>query len=405
MKRLTIGLLTAGVMLLGGFGSMAAAQSAIEETTNERGEVTQIVKKGATHEGALYVAVGTLKVDGTVNGSIYCAAGSELEITGTVNGDVLCVGSKVRISGTVMQDVRLGGLSVSIDGKIGGDATIAAVERVEIGATAKVAGELQLHGGNVQVNGEIGKNAYLWVTKLQLGESARFMGNVKYSAEQEHAFNRDQVQGEVLYHHSGQEEDPIVATITMVVMLLVLAMLVAVIAPRFVERSSVIAREHIGLAILAGAAVVFITPIVAMLTLLTIVGMPVAVVLAALYVALLLMSGAFFAYFLGSLLFKQSKNVLVRMLAGVVFLAALLIIPVVNIVAFIATIIMGTGIAVRTLTHNYKAPRYSLNPPVPTPPLPSVLVENTTKSPRAAKHVKSTTKGKSTTSNAEQDIK
>lgn len=405
MKRLKIGLLAAGAVLLSGFGSMVAAQPAIEETANERGVATQVVKKGATHEGALYTAAGILKVEGTVNGSVYCAAGSEVEITGTVNGDVLCAGSKVHISGTITQDVRLAGVSVVIDGKIGGDATIAALEQVKIGTGAKVAGELQLHGGDVELNGEIGKNTHLWVTKLQVGESAKFMGDVQYSAEQEYAFDRERVQGGVLYHQPGQEEDPLVAIITMAVMLLVLAMLTAIIAPRFVERSSVIARENIGLAILAGVAVVFITPVVAILTLLTIVGMPIAIILIALYIALLSMSGAFFAYFLGSLLFKQSKNILVRMLAGVVFLAALLIIPVINIVAFIATIIMGSGIAVRTLTHNYKAPRYSLHPPVATPPLPGVLAENTTDSSKTVKRVKSTTKDKSTTSDAEQDTK
>ena len=76
---------------------MALAQGDLGGKLRSGRDVT--VPAGETVATDLYVAAGTVTVDGTVQGDLVVTGGS-LTLNGTVDGDVLAAGGTIRVGGT-----------------------------------------------------------------------------------------------------------------------------------------------------------------------------------------------------------------------------------------------------------------------------------------------------------------
>jgi len=108
------------------------------------------VNSGQTINGNLYLTGDNILVAGTVTGDLL-AAGSTLVISGTVENDAMIAGGNVIVTGTVMGDVRAAGGTVDINGKINGEVVVAG-GRVNIGPQAQITGDLMASGGEVIVD-------------------------------------------------------------------------------------------------------------------------------------------------------------------------------------------------------------------------------------------------------------
>lgn len=390
MKKAILGVIVSAAILFGVASVSVTAQSGEQMGAQDQSQAMEQnplqrqgyqLKKGEVHKGALYITGGSITVAGEVEGSIYCASEAPVVISGIVHGDVLCASANsVTITGEVKQDVRIAAAGdITINGVVRGDASLASQDAVSISEKAILTGDSQVYAGTAILNGMFGRNVYTSATNTEIGASAVFMGNLEYSGISQADVEDGQVKGEVIFDQAEHESSKVVSTLVILLMLLVFGLGFALVAPRYMEHSSEIARKRFGVTILAGVGVVFLTPLIALILFITVVGIPLSLTVMALYVAAMFASVVFFAYFLGSLLLSNVKNVLLRMIGGVVFLVALYIIPIINIIAVIATVIVGVGIAVRSATHNYRSPRYSLTPPAPMPPLPTALTQKTEK--------------------------
>ena len=111
---------------------------------------------------------------------------------------------------------------------------------------------------------------------------------------------------------------------------------------------------------LFGVLGVFTMPVLAVVLAFTVVGLPLALMMILAWLLLLMLSGTFFAYFIGALILPRVANILVRLFVGLVITAALLVIPYsIGVFSVLIMLIMGTGIILTTLLHNYQPPRYS----------------------------------------------
>lgn len=357
------------------FGVVVACAAALGANSAALAADTYHLAKDQTHTGALYVTSSQITIDGVVDGSVYCMAPGNVTIRGTVKGDVICAaGSVAELTGTVEQDVRLAaGIQAKLGGAVGRDASIVSADKAELLAGARVAGDLHLQATTAALRATIEKNSYVSANALTVGEQARFMGNLTYSAINELSLADGQVAGKIEFKQVEHNADLVQSFLVGFLMMLTLSLAITLIAPRFMHRSSEVARKSIGLTMLAGLAVLVLTPIVGILLFITLIGWPVLLVLVLLYIVVLLLSPVFFAYLLGSFFFAGSKNIIVRMVAGMVFFMALMVIPVVNLIAVVVAAVVGSGMLVRTLTYGYKAPRYSLKPPAAAPPMPRAL--------------------------------
>jgi hypothetical protein len=138
--------------------AMAATLVMANETTLLNGKLrtgdTVTVPASETVDGDLYLAGGTIIVDGTVNGDL-AAFGGQVQINGKVGGDLMIGGGTVTVNGDVTGDVRIGGGQVTVGGQVGEDLVVAGGQTTLSG---QVQGDLIVSGGTVNVAGNVAGN-------------------------------------------------------------------------------------------------------------------------------------------------------------------------------------------------------------------------------------------------------
>ncbi len=338
-----------------------------------------VVAKDKVHEGSFYAAGQTVRIEGEIRGDLYCAA-QKVEIIGKVDGDVLCAAQTISISGTVGDDVRSFAQILTVDQSIGGDLSVFG-QSVSLGKDATVDGDLNGAAQNLDINGTVVKNLRFG------GESLTLTGQVKGVSDI--AFDRVDVsgnfQGDVFYasaeklpiqSNSGKvvfnqvenqadmkldDGDYVMNVLFTILSMGLFSLIIALIIPRFLERSKDLVGQKTANVIVFGMLGVFVLPIVTIIAMFSVVGLPIGFALIFAWLLLVMLSGPFFAYFVGSLVAKPVKNVILRMLIGSAIVLVLYLIPIVNILAALAAVIVGAGMVVQGLTNGYKKPSYNLS--------------------------------------------
>lgn len=149
----------------------------------------------------LFVAGENVTIEGTVNGDLY-AAGANIKISGVVKGDVLAAGGMLEITGEIEDDVRVAGGNINIQGAVIGDSLTVAGGNVNVeegsvigGGILFGAGSVNINtdvtrgimggGGSVRIDGSVGKDVYVGAEELTLGTKAAVAGDLTYQAEKE----------------------------------------------------------------------------------------------------------------------------------------------------------------------------------------------------------------------------
>ena len=390
MKRgiITVVLASAAGLLVA-LGMQAPAQA---WSPAMKGGETVTVAEGETHKGSLYATGSTIKIEGDVEGDVYCAA-QKVEISGAVSGNISCAAQEIVFSGTAEQSARFAAMDIKLGGEIAGDVSLAAQtatvrEASEIGGDLNgytqeltvdgtVTGGLRLAAEKITVNGTVVGSSDLSTRSLRFGENGQFEGNLYYSSAEEISINTGNVAGTIEHHKaegSSSRNDILMTLILVIGTFIFTGLAVAAMLPQFVERSSRLAKGNVIITLLTGSAALFVVPVVAMLLFISYFGIMLGVILLLAWVLMILLSGVFFAYYLGAIMLPGSQHILIRMLGGVVLLSALWLIPVLQIVAIFATAVMGSGLLLRALFHKqFGSHTFSLAPPLPRPPMPVSL--------------------------------
>ena len=299
-------------------------------------------------------------------------AGREIEIAKSVAGDILAAGWRVGLSGRADDDVRIAAGEISVDAPVAGDLTIAGGD-VTIGSQTRVGGrgwltgrtvriegtferELHVAGRTVQIAGEIRKPLEVVAETLEILPSARILGPVTYRGPIEARIAEGAVvNGPITYDRIPQQEArrarswPAVSTLLFIVHVFLAGLLVVFFMPR-VETSVVATlRQRPGRSLLAGFVLLVTTPVAALLLMISVLGLPIGLAMAALY-AIALFSGVLAtAFFVGDAearLFNSGPVVTrgqhaMLLLAGVLTLAVLR--SVLGGVIVFASVLFGLG--------------------------------------------------------------
>jgi len=389
MKR-KIAIVAVVVGLLGiGFGmapdAVAKPTFAIEESETS----TALLAKDQTTNGAYYATAGTVTVDGVVNGDVYCA-GQDIYINGRVNGDVLCAGQRVVVRGVVIGDVRTAGQIVDISGRINGAVTSFS-QQTTVAGDAVIGRDLNGASQLVDVNGLVIRDVAIAAQKLSISGQVKgqvnaevegvtlsgerpVSGDLIYRASAESSIDQKQVGGKVLYTKSvvserGGSEGPkslfglfVGFSVLMTIASVATAILLVAIIPRYYEKSLATVNKKIGTTILAGLSVMLGLPIASVLLLISGIFLPLG--LMAIFAGLLMhfLAYTFTAYYVGRWLFsKFIRHSILAMLAGAIVLVIVMVIPFINIPAFLAIQVIGVGGIVITVTDGFKKPDYKLS--------------------------------------------
>ncbi len=304
-----------------------------------------------TEAGNGYFAGGELTVNGPVQGDLF-AAGGRVTVTQPVGADAAVAGGSVVVRTSVAQDLRTAGGNVDISGDIGGE-LVSAGGTVRIADNATVAGPALLTGGKVIIDGRLRKGARAYAGRITLG------GEIDGDA---HLYGREivfrpgsRIDGDLFYGSPTPLPEDILAQVSGRVIreqtpeawrkassgggwfhpvfffsMLATGFVLYWLFPNAING----VRESIARAplrsIVVGLALMFTLPPVALLLMLTIIGIPVGLGLLMLYPFMLMLGYLAAAFFIGGKLadaFRQPPPFSKRRQA--LFLAAALLVLVV----------------------------------------------------------------------------
>lgn len=129
----------------------------------------------------LYVGWESVSISQELGGDLAGAAGNELRITAPVQGDVRWAASSISIDANVAGDVRIAAANVYVNQNVGGDLLIAAAN-VIIAPNVVVWWDLVVWGAKVDIKWTVNGNAKIRSSVLNLGSEIK--GNLLTSFEE-----------------------------------------------------------------------------------------------------------------------------------------------------------------------------------------------------------------------------
>jgi cytoskeletal protein CcmA (bactofilin family) len=311
----------------------------------------------------LYLATERAQVDGVIDGDLVVAAGS-LTITGAVTGDVLVISQgKVLVTGEVQGSVRGSAREVVVEGSVGDDVSVAAVT-VRIEGTVErdvlvVAGSFSLAGAigrdlrgrfiTGSLNGDIGNDVDVTVQNLTVGSEFESGGDLIYRSTRDATIDEDAVISGQLIRLPSEGTFVIELWLTIARALSIVAFIVSGIVLLWLfrhtgARAAGLVRTKPGRTLLVGLGTLVLAPLVIVLLVATIVGVPVAILLMILYALGLLLSPIPAVTAFGSLVLGGRGGLFgAFVLGGLVWRFGIELIPFVGVALYLAALVWGTG--------------------------------------------------------------
>ncbi|MFH1670682.1 MAG: hypothetical protein ABIA92_03790 [Patescibacteria group bacterium] len=296
-----------------------------------------LVQVKETIEGNLVVAGREITVTGNVKEGII-AAGGRITIEGNVGDDVRIAGGDIEIRGTVSDDLIVAGGTVRIseDAVINGDAVIAGGMLVidgTIGGNIKVAGGQVYFGGTVegdalveveslQMNGSIRGNARIVSKNVTVEEGASIGGDLEYWSKEIDPYlgivsgdtfmNPDLDRSKKEFGDAtflGTAKIALFAYFGFTLLSAALVILILVLATnKFPKEAAKLVQKTPWKSLFIGLAFFVMTPIVALLFLISVIGAPIALLLFFVYGFAIFFAKAIAAFILASFIALQYKK-------------------------------------------------------------------------------------------------
>ncbi|MDB5161449.1 MAG: hypothetical protein JWO96_829 [Candidatus Saccharibacteria bacterium] len=336
-----------------------------------------------TLDYGLWVGGRNVSIAGTINGDLFCGA-QTVDISGTVKGDVICGAQTITISGTVEGSVRLGAQTVNLNGDIARSASVAA-QTVNIDSKSRIgmdasfaASSLNINGtvgrdlaiaaSNVNISGQVARDITGTADRITLARGAKVGGGIEYTSKNKIAIdNGATVGGAVSQHQPKEKAHPALSSLLfglgVAIVLLITALIVTTLLPQLVHLVAVQGIRRPWRALLTGLVASILIPILAVLLMVTIVGLPLGILLLISWLLIGLTSGLFTAYYIGLRIWPALRNPLLIVLAGGVILLILYLIPFVGFFVMLLAYWMGAGMVLLALTDHTPPPSYRIDRP------------------------------------------
>lgn len=297
--------------LAGGVGVAAAEDSAHASIGDSRLTAGDSVVLEEPIDGNAYAAGGRVEVLERIDGSAF-VSGGDVTIAGSVGRNLYAAGGSVRIEGDVEGKTRAAGgkIRVSSDARLGGGAIFAGGSIEVDGAVAR---NLRAYGDMIVINGSVGGDVELAGENIRIGPDARIAGRVRYRS------SRDIVVDPLAQVAAGvtefQEDRRWLrklgrnaaifggATISFGMVLIGALMLLAM--PRFSREAAATILKKPWQSAGLGIVMLLGVPFAIIVLLVTVIGIPLALLLVFGYVALMLLGYLVAAIFVGDTVLER----------------------------------------------------------------------------------------------------
>jgi cytoskeletal protein CcmA (bactofilin family) len=328
-------------------------------------------------------------------------ATAAIRLGGVMNGDVWALGDDVELTGAARDHARLAGLrTVHVMGSVGRN-LLAIANAVHLDAPSTVAGNVMVLARDVIAQGRVDGNATFRAQKVVLG--GHITGNVAITAASITIAPDTEIGGNLAYLSDGADlvldprvkvtgqvtrlspppatETSPVGLNTLILQLglflgaLLAGLLLFSLLPAFALASVARLDQSVWRAVLIGFAACALIPMLAVLLMFTLVGIPLGIMVLLVYALLLYFGKAIAAFHLARVLIRRLHPTAPQALMPVLALGLLLIYTAVNLpfplstAAWFAFTFMGVGAMVGTVLDR-RVPVLAVTPPGGPPPLP-----------------------------------
>ena len=274
-----------------------------------------------------FAAGGILNLTEPVAGDAFLAGG-QVAIATQIEGDLVAAGGEVSIGGNIGDDVYAAGGTVSLDAIVSGNVRIAGGD-VTVGPATVIAGAASLTGGQVQfdgnthdylqvsaasvrLNGVVHGDAELRSGDLSIGPETRIGGRLIYHGPSEPSVPPGaEISGGIEFHESdvNLSFDPPrddlhdaargIGSFFWFVGVFIAAVAFNLVAPGFAQRAAQFVGRDPLKSLGLGFAALVCAPILVILLLITVIGIPVGLILLTAYLLLLFLGWLTTATFIG----------------------------------------------------------------------------------------------------------
>jgi len=244
--------------------------------------------------GDSYYFGGKNEIDGDVFGDLY-VLGGQVTISGDVHEDLIIIGGRVIITGNVGGDIRLIGGQVAIYGNVGSD-VVAGGYQLDIGKSSVVGGDITAFvslmtidgvieggvSGNIGaflLNGTVEKDVDISIQDaLNMAAESSIGGDLAYSALLEVVLDKSNVDGRVIFKKFQFEPVHFLYEFGVMLAALILAAFFAVLFPKYLSRFANITRDNMFKSFGVGLLTAMLFVIIPLILMLTLVGIPIAMI-------------------------------------------------------------------------------------------------------------------------------
>jgi cytoskeletal protein CcmA (bactofilin family) len=334
-----------------------------------------IVAKNEILEGPYLKTGNNIAVSGTINDDAYLL-GALVTVDGTVNGDLIVGGGVVTIKGEVQNDIRAVGGMVTIDGKVGGNVT-ALGGTVNIGSDAdidggvltaggtlahlgNIDGQAQIYADQATLAGRVGGNTKGTIAQLTVAKTAILDGTLTYTSDKEASVSAAaRITGAIQRLPSGETLNKLGPRLRHNLLrihwgtgllsyfsMLLLGVILLKLTPHQVTAVSKLIGKQPWQVLGIGLLILVLTPLAGVLLFISIVGVPLAVILAVVYFLMVVLSSLFSGLFVGQKFFDWTnlkENRYAVLAVGLLLLHLAFALPVVGCLIRLLSVTAATG--------------------------------------------------------------
>jgi cytoskeletal protein CcmA (bactofilin family) len=334
--------------------------------------------KDETVEGNLYAAGANLTIEGKVTGDVICA-GQSINITGEVDGDVICAGQSINITGKIGGNLRVAGNAINFSGQVARNGIIIGATAVtaagsNIGWDLLILGNSYVLGGDigrdlygsaglVNLTGQVGKNLNLnfggknnYEKPLTIASTAKVGGEVKYKSEKNAEIATGaSLGGQVIHNYPAVNAKKTnnfnfswLGTLISIFSSLVIGLVLISFWREPILKITDLMLARVNASLGWGLLALLLTPIIVIILLITIIGIPLSLILLVLWLVAMYLSKILVGIVVGRSLLnnfwlKQRDSLILAMIIGIVVSYLIFSLPFIGWIISLLAMLWGLG--------------------------------------------------------------
>ena len=282
------------------------------DNNEEKHKSLVVLPRESVFTGDYFASKEVIEISGEIFGDAYLSAG-DISIDGHIHGDLLAFGGNINVSGTIDGNIRVICGQFSLSGHVGKNVTLIAGS-VNCSAFSTIAGNSTLVAASTELAGTINQdsrvlssnlrvsgtlnNVEAYVGQLRLTSRAEVLGQLEYSGQVPGSIDpQARIHGPIVHHPSITQQvfegkwleglligSKIAALLMNLAFSFVIGVILIKIYPERLHEMKKILSHNPWQALGAGVLLLILFPLVALLLLITILGIPFALAIIALNV-------------------------------------------------------------------------------------------------------------------------